>query len=614
MHPEPSFHNIVIAVGTIMLTLTTVGLIIARLYQRASKETAYVRTGFGGQKVILNGGSLVFPVLHEIIPVNMNTLRLEVRRANDQALITKDRMRVDVQAEFYVRAQPTEESIAAAAQTLGRRTMDPKALKELVEGKFVDALRSVAAELAMEELHEQRVQFVNKVQIAVSEDLLKNGLELESVSLTGLDQTRLEYFSPQNAFDAEGLTRLTEQIETRRKKRNDIEQDTRVQIELKNLEAERKQSEIRREMEFARLGQEREVEIRKAQQSAEISRERTQKEQEVQQASIAAKRQLELDGIESERAVDELRVEKLQRVKERDLARERAISTTEIARRRAVDLAEQERAIAFAEKSRLQSEAQTEADRARALAVQAEQQIITVREREVAERAKAIDLITAAQAAERQAVAITIAAEAEKHAAEDRAAATRTAAHADADRVRIAAQGAAEAERMAADAAARRYEVEALGKRAAHEATNVLSHEQLALQVKLAVVQTLPSMIRESARPMERIEGIKIVQVDGLNPHAVRTDGSTGAPELPEAPRNLAEDVMRTALRYRAQAPLVDALLAEIGLKQGLSGSFSGLLSDVTKHVTNGHAGSTPLPGANAVVHTPAAAVPNNEH
>ena len=97
---------------------------------------------------------MVLPVLHEIIPVNMNTLRLEVRRADDQALITRDRMRVDVMAEFYVRVKPTADSIATAAQTLGQKTMSPNELKNLVEGKFVDSLRAVAAEMAMEELHE----------------------------------------------------------------------------------------------------------------------------------------------------------------------------------------------------------------------------------------------------------------------------------------------------------------------------------------------------------------------------------------------------------------------------------------------------------------------------
>jgi uncharacterized membrane protein YqiK len=160
--------NTLIIAGAIFVGLLAIGLIFSRLYTRSSKEVSFVRTGFGGQRVIMNGGALVFPVLHEIVPVNMNTLRLEVNRSDEQALITRDRMRVDAQVEFYVRVQPTQESIANAAQTLGRRTMQPADLKELVEGKFVDALRAVAAEMAMEELHEQRVNFVQKVQAAVS--------------------------------------------------------------------------------------------------------------------------------------------------------------------------------------------------------------------------------------------------------------------------------------------------------------------------------------------------------------------------------------------------------------------------------------------------------------
>ena len=140
-----NFMLIALYAGSILVALLLLGMIFSRLYRRASKEVSFVRTGFGGQKVILNGGALVFPVLHEIIPVNMNTLRLPVNRANEQALITRDRMRVDVIAEFYVRVKPSEDSIANAAQTLGIRTMHPDQLKELVEGKFVDALRAVQA-------------------------------------------------------------------------------------------------------------------------------------------------------------------------------------------------------------------------------------------------------------------------------------------------------------------------------------------------------------------------------------------------------------------------------------------------------------------------------------
>ena len=51
------------------------------LYRRSTKDVSFVRTGFGGEKVIMGGGALVLPILHDITEVNMNTLRLEVTRA-----------------------------------------------------------------------------------------------------------------------------------------------------------------------------------------------------------------------------------------------------------------------------------------------------------------------------------------------------------------------------------------------------------------------------------------------------------------------------------------------------------------------------------------------------
>ena len=102
--------------GSFILGLVVVAIVVAIvvwllhwLYLRSSKERAFVRTGLGGQKVVLDGGAFVLPIVHDVIPVNMNTLRLEVSRGRDKALITKDRMRVDVIAEFYVRvaAEPT---------------------------------------------------------------------------------------------------------------------------------------------------------------------------------------------------------------------------------------------------------------------------------------------------------------------------------------------------------------------------------------------------------------------------------------------------------------------------------------------------------------------------
>src|SRR5262245_12055989 len=98
-----------VLVAVVLVGFLTIGLIFARLYHRASKERAFVRTGMGGQRVVKDGGAFVLPVFHETIPVNMNTLKLEVMRNKAESLITKDRMRVDIVAAFFVRVMPSEE-------------------------------------------------------------------------------------------------------------------------------------------------------------------------------------------------------------------------------------------------------------------------------------------------------------------------------------------------------------------------------------------------------------------------------------------------------------------------------------------------------------------------
>ena len=460
--------------------------------------------------------------------------------------------------------KPTDDAIADAAQTLGGRTMQPTTLSELVEGKFVDALRSVAAEMTMVELHEKRVDFVQKVQQVVSEDLLKNGLELETVSLTGLDQTSMEYFNPNNAFDAEGLTRLTEEIERRKKLRNDIEQDTAVQIRNKNLEAAQLTLKLQREEEYARLQLQREIEIRKAEQSAEIAKEQAMGAQAAEQAKIAAEQQVSQSRLLSERAVEAERIEK-----------EKVIETQNIERQKAIEIAQQEREIAIAAKSKEESLAKAEADIARAKAVEAEERVTTSREKEVADRQKQIELITASKEAEREAIAITVAAQADRKAATDRAESVREVARAEADRVKITAEAEAQAEKVRSAAAELRYTVEAKGTRALNEAANILSSQQVTLKQRLALIENLESIIRESVKPMENIDGIKIIQVDGLN-----GTGSAGALGTQQANGSLADQVVNSALRYRAQAPLLDALLKEVGIEQG---SMGGLVSGLSQ-------------------------------
>jgi uncharacterized membrane protein YqiK len=556
-----SLIQIGVLAGVVLLGFVAVGVVFSRLYKRASKETAFVRTGMGGQKVIMDGGAIVLPVFHEIIPVNMNTLKLEVERRQQESLIAKDRMRVDVVAAFFVRVKQTAEAVSTAAQTLGQRTLNPDSLKALVEDKFVDSLRATAATMTMQELQDKRREFVQAVQNAVAEDLEKNGLELESVSLTKLDQTDKKFFNPDNAFDAEGLTRLTQETETRRRERNEIEQTTEVQVRQKNLEATRDKLGIEQQTEFATLEQQRQVATARAEQQAQVAQQEAQRQREAEEARIEAARLVDQKKIQAERQVKEAQIEKDLGVQTRQIEADRQTRIAQAEQRRQVELAMADTQIAVADKSTDQSIAEAKANEARAEAVKSEESVKTAREVAVAEREKRIQLIEAQQTAEQSAIATRVAATAEKDAAIDRA-----------DAIRVEANARREASLA-----------EAAGLEAMNAAHNSLSAEQVAMRVRTLMLEKLPEIIMEAVKPMEKIESIRVVQVNGLGPMPVGGAEGAGTPAT-----SLPDQVANAALKYAVQKPLVDSILREAGLNglamQEIGSAISNVAASVADH------------------------------
>ncbi len=484
-------------IGAIILWLIAAILLIALivwllnwLYHRSSKEMSFVRTGFGGERVVINSGALVLPIVHEITPVSMNVNRLRLALKKEKALITSDRMRVDIEADFFVRVMPSRDGVSMAAATLGSRTMEPDLLSELLEGKFVGALRSVAAEMSLDNMHEKRSEYVARVTKYAADMLTRNGLELESVAITNLDQTDLEYFNPANRFDAEGLTQLIGNIEERRKLRNDIEQTSLVSIRARNLLAEKETLEIDRQSAAAKLEQEREIEAIRASQKAEIAQTRTKFEAEATAASIASKRAIEEARIHLERDTKRLEVERSQDV----------------------ELAEIEKQILVLKKEVEASSVRVANEEARTKVAAAQEGVVTSRESEVARRTAAIGRMNAEK---------------------------------DADIVKIAS----ESEKVRALVAAE-------SKRLLNEAENVLSDDARTTRFREKLLDRLEGIVRESVRPLEKIEGIKIVQMGGFG------GGNQG-----EAHRSPTDEVIESALRFRAQAPLIDEMMKEIGVE-----------------------------------------------
>lgn len=546
-----NFGAVLLAIVVIVIAIAVLWWILSKLYQRSTTELSFVRTGFLGERVAISGGALVIPVLHEVTRVNMNTIRISLAHHNENALITQDRLRVNAEADFYVRVKPEKKAVAAAARTLGSKTTSVDGMRQLLEARFNDALRTAAAEQPMEALHENRSRFSARVRELASLGIDASGIEIDSVSISKLDQASREYFNPNNAFDAAGLTKLTAEIEERRRKRNEIERDSQVAIQRKNLAAEQQMLELQKEEEYARLQQEREIAIRRAQQQSQITVEAAEMKRSAQVAEVNATEAVEKARIASDRSLREDRVRLEQQIKEIEIQRSLAIEMAETERRKALEIAQQSTEIEIAQHSKERNAAQAEAEVSRALAVKAEESVISAREIERAEREKSLALVAASREVEAKGLAVVQQAEAEHQAAKRRA-----------GTVRVLAEAEAEAERLRQESNSLRLDVEARGRRAINEAENIASPEAMSLRGRLAAIERIEAVVRESVKPLEHISDIKILHVDGLG-----GAGSGDAAAGTGAGASVSDQVMNSALKYKLQAPLVDALLDAAGIR-----------------------------------------------
>src|SRR3954452_3723140 len=256
--------------GAMLLIFVAIAAVVTRLYRKASANMAFVRTGMGGARVVRDGGTVVVPVVHQVIPVSLETMRLNVERRGPHALITKDNLRVDLSAEFYIKVQAKTEDILQAARSLGGRNVKPDAVSELVQEKLVSALRTVAATKELVELHAKRDEFASAVQAIVIHDLAHNGLTLESVTISSLDQTDPTQLQERNVFDAQGLRKIAEITQRARVERNEIEREAEKQVQVKNVATTKTVLELQRDQaEF------------EADQKAKVANVRAEREREV---------------------------------------------------------------------------------------------------------------------------------------------------------------------------------------------------------------------------------------------------------------------------------------------------------------------------------------------
>jgi uncharacterized membrane protein YqiK len=373
--------ELVISLFIIAVILVAILYIISIwIYKRAPSNMGFIRTGFLGTKVCLGKGALVLPVFHEITWVSLETIKFAVSRAREQAVLTSDNIRIDVNSELYAHVGHTESAVLTASRTLGEKTFDAEKVRNLLEAKVVGALRSFAATKTLKQLHENRDGFAREIKESVSESFVANGLVLEEVTIVSLEQSTKEYFRSDNVFDAEGLKVITEITSEARRKVHTTEKQTTVAIRQKDLTTQLELLEIERQEAVARASQDKEV-----------ANEQAKQLREKQTFVLDQRLAVEQKELENEKTLEQLRTERdiavTAEAKRREIVqvqKELALEQERIQRSLAIEKAEKDREIELIDKAR---EAEV-AEISRNLA------------RERAERDKDIDL--AAKERERQ--------------------------------------------------------------------------------------------------------------------------------------------------------------------------------------------------------------------
>ena len=578
------------AVFTGVSTMT----VVSRFYRRCGADEALVRTGSGGNKVVIGGGILVYPILHQLMRVSLRSVKLSVERSGKNSLVTADKIKANVTTELYIKVQPIAEDVLAAARSFGERNLDEHAIGDLIEGKLTDALRSVAANQTFMSLHGKRKEFAEHIQAALSEELKKNGLTLENVSITALAMVPVKDLDEHDVFDAEGLRAITESVQTNREKTNQIQRDKDNQIHAANVAARMRQLELEQNQKQAEADQGRRVAEYAATQQAETAKAVYIQEQAREIASYEKQREVERGRIEQEQAIAVAMAGKQRAEREALIAAEKGQQAAEIEKQRVIEAAmieketvvqakeiERQKALEVASIEKVIAVTRSEEEQARAAALKAlaladqeraNQAIVTVEETARAERAKQIVVIQAqAEAEVKRALGVGEAAKA-TGLAEAALAKVRGEAQA---RIETAEKEAEALERLA-KATIVRGSAEAEARRKMIEAENSVAMKFILRDVAMKAIETMPELARELMEPAKAITEIKVLQTNngGMS--------GGGAQMTSNQPMGMMSPILKTILEAGAAYPLMRELMTFAQVDSGkLTEKARGALAEL---------------------------------
>ena len=459
---------------------------LQRFYAKATLDTALIRTGMGGRRVVVDGGCLALPFIHTLRKVSMAAVSVSIARKGRDAVMCRDQLRAEVGMEFELRVEPTEDGIATAAQALGDRVARTgDAVHDLIAGFLIDAIHNAAARRTLEDIHLDRASFAEDVAETARARAASLGLRLISAALVFVDQSDFAQFDENNAFNAQGMRRLAEMVSEQRKARVAIETQTELAIRESRLQQHQRQ-----------------LEIQQSEQEAEIAQREhlTRLEAESQSRSEQARAEAAL-------ASETFRADKDRETKAQQVANDEALRKTEMDAVLSLEDAKITNSIALARRRAEEAAAKAEEEEARAQVLLAAEHVQSQKDRAVAERENEVALLRQRREIELENARVK----------------------SDVDTLIAKAKADASVKSTEAEAEQARLEAEAAGLSARYAAENTLSEAVIQMRLEERKLDRLPDIMTQMMKPVEKIDSIRINQIAGLGDRSGSGEGVSGA-------------------------------------------------------------------------------------
>ncbi len=488
---------------------------LQRFYAKASLESALVRTGMGGRRVMTDGGCVVLPIVHQSQRVSMQTNTVTVSRSGREAVLTSDPLRADITMKFELRVASDTDNIATAAQAFGNRiARGGEVFEDALAGPLANAIQTAAASRDLNNIHLERAEFTQEVARVASEHAGRLGLELVTAALVSIDQSDFSGRDENNTFNARGMRRLAEMVAEEREARIQVETSTEVAVREHRLAQHQRQMEL--------LRAERETEIA---QQEHLTKLEAEAESRALQAHSEARHASETSRIQQEQETEAAKVTSDEALRKVEM---RALLELEEAR-----IAN---GIKLSQSRTKEAKAQAEEEEARAQVILAAENVQAQKERAVTMREKEIEKLKQDRDIELEDARVK----------------------SDVNTLLAKAQADASARTASAHAEQSAMEAEAAGRVALNSAENTLSDAVIRMRLEERKLDKMPEIMTQMMKPVEKIDSIRINQISGPGGGA----GSPGGDGVDSAFGAAMDQILGMAVRL----PAMKQMGEEIGM------------------------------------------------